>query len=113
MLTKRLAVYVPSKIGQAELPREEREFWLKHVLAEFSHYYGGATAVDGHGCWLVDSGELVMEKVTIVYTFAEESADVSPVYATAERLASALRQEAVAIEVNGGMDFVAGREAVA
>lgn len=106
MLTKRLAIYIPSKIGQEDIPAQEREFWLKNTLTELSRRYGGATAIDGYGCWLSTSGELVMERVTIAYTFADQDADAASVYELARRLATALKQEAVAIEIDGAMDFV-------
>jgi hypothetical protein len=34
--------------------------------------FGGATAIDRTGAWLSDNDQLVKEKVTIVYSFAED-----------------------------------------
>ena len=106
MLKNRLAIYIPSKIGQEEISVERREFFLKKVLADLSRTYGGATAIDGVGAWLSEVDGLVMERVTICYTFTDSN-DFQPIYRLAAELAAEMRQEAVAVEVNGGMDFVA------
>ena len=39
--------------------------------SEFSNIFGGATATEGTVSWLSNDNELIKEKVTIVYSFAE------------------------------------------
>ncbi|WP_026487622.1 hypothetical protein [Caldanaerobius polysaccharolyticus] len=106
MLTKRLAVYIPSKCGQDEIPASTRQFWLKTALRTLAEIYGGATTIEGQGAWLSENGDIVTEHVTIAYAYTDETADVSPVYELAKRLCKALRQEAVAVEIGHGLDFV-------
>ncbi|MGA5691526.1 hypothetical protein [Cytobacillus pseudoceanisediminis] len=70
--------------------------------------FGGATAVDGTGAWLSDEDQLVKEKVTIVYSFAEDldKKKIKDVVAYAKSLKEEMKQSSVSLEVNGKMYFI-------
>ena len=63
-------IYVPSTYN-IDQPIDNTPY-VNKTLEEFSKMFGGATAIEGTGSWLADDEQLVMEKVTIVYSFAED-----------------------------------------
>jgi hypothetical protein len=70
--------------------------------------FGGATAIEGNGSWLSDDNQLIKEKVTIVYSFAEDldKNKINQVVAYAEYLKEEMKQSSVSLEVNGKMYFI-------
>jgi len=109
MLTARYAVYVPGTTNTNQpLPTKERKEWTLATIRRMSYVFGGATAQEGLGGWIAENGELVIENVNIVFSYATNK---SPEYETAVRdiaawLAQSLCQEAVTVETPDGLDFV-------
>lgn len=108
-LSHRIAVYVPSTTQvELELTADEHEHWVRTSLRTLSALFGGATALSAHGGWVTDQGNLVVETVTVVYSFAGDFS-VSQLQAV-RQLAAAIRetlgQEAVAVEIDGELFFV-------
>ncbi|WP_044640651.1 hypothetical protein [Risungbinella massiliensis] len=99
-------IYVPSTIN-VDQPIDNTAY-VDKTLTEFSNMFGGATAVDGTGAWVSDSNQLVKEKVTIVYSFAEnlDSAAINKVVAYAKKLKAEMTQSAISLEVDGKMYFI-------
>jgi len=111
MLTKKFAVYVPSTVNvDKPLDKDQLRKAVDSVLADMSRIFGGATAWEAEGAWLSgETGQLIKERITIVYAYSAEDAAkkaTSSVYEIARRLAAELRQEAVTVETPAGMDFV-------
>jgi len=114
MLTAKYAVYVPgTKNVDHPLATDERREWTLAVIEKMSYVFGGATSQEALGGWISENGHLVIENVSIVFSY---SATKTAEYETAVRgiaswLAAELNQEAVSIETPDGMDFVSAAAA--
>lgn len=99
-------IYVPSTYN-VDQPIDNTPYVHKS-LKKFSEMFGGATAIDGTGAWLSDDNQLVKEKVTIVYSFAEDldKKKLNQVVAYAKSLKEEMKQSSVSLEVNGKMYFI-------
>ncbi len=99
-------IYVPSTYN-VDQPIDNTPY-VNQSLEKFSEMFGGATAIDGTGAWLSDQDQLVKEKVTIVYSFAEDldKKKINQVVEYAESLKEEMKQSSVSIEVNGKMYFI-------
>jgi hypothetical protein len=99
-------IYVPSTYDMDE-PIDNTPY-VDETLTKFSEMFGGATAIDGTGSWLSDDNQLVKEKVTIVYSFAENlnKKNLKEVVDYARYLKEEMKQSSVSIEVNGKMFFI-------
>jgi hypothetical protein len=99
-------IYVPSTYN-IDQPIDNTPY-VNRSLEEFSRMFGGATAIDGTGSWLSDDNKLIKEKVTIVYSYAEDldKTKINQVVDYAKSLKEELKQSSVSLEVNGKMYFI-------
>lgn len=108
-LGNKVALYVPSTadVDQALSESAAKEV-VNRSLRLFSDLFGGATAVPASGAWVASDGELVVESVTIVYSFSGEltTDSLTKIKLFCEALKAELGQEAIALEVNGALVFV-------
>ncbi len=105
----RVAVYVPGTTAVREaLTKETAERYVLRVQRSMAKRFGGATAFSASGGWVSQSGYLVTEQVTIVYSFSESlsTGDLIFIKKLATYLKRELRQEAVAVEIDGELVFV-------
>lgn len=106
-LNCRWAVYVPSTTDVNKHIDNRQE--VTRVIGELSDLFGGATATQALGGWRCADGSVVVENVTIVYSFCtteqatEHAADV---VAIAQRICKEYNQEAVTVEYNGQVKFI-------
>jgi hypothetical protein len=114
-LSHKVAIYVPSKVKGVEL-RNAHKRWLTATLKRLGRMFGGSTYVKGVGTWVGDDGELVMENVAICYSFTDKAgldANGDAVMDLAREIAADMRQEAVAVEMEGSLFFAVAEEATA
>ncbi|MEW5552153.1 DUF3574 domain-containing protein [Peribacillus frigoritolerans] len=99
-------IYVPSTYN-VDQPIDNTPY-VNKSLEEFSKMFGGATAIDGTGSWLSNDNQLVKEKVTIVYSYAEDldKKKINQVVAYTKSLKEEMKQSSVSLEVNGKMYFI-------
>lgn len=103
----KVSIYVPSTYNVNEETDNTEQ--VRKVIKELSLMFGGATASNAVGGWVTESGETVIEHVTIVYSFCTSEQlkqHFDNVYAIAERIKREMQQEAVTLEVNGQVKFV-------
>ena len=103
----KFAVYVPSTLNVNE--STDNSIQVKEVLKELSTLFGGATATEAFGAWVCDNGELVTEKVTIVYSFctSEQAREhIQGVVKICEELKKEMNQESITLEYNGQVKFI-------
>ena len=106
-LDSKVSVYVPSTINVSEQVDNSEQ--VRRVITELSRIFGGATATQAVGGWVSESGETILEHVTIVYSFCTSEqlyTHFDDVYAIAERIKREMTQEAVTLEINGQVKFV-------
>lgn len=93
-LAQKIVVTVPVISGSKKVERM--------ICRCLANECGGFTIVPGSGGWLDERGELVLDKVNLVYACAGPSVNLESL---ANKLASiiqrSLSQDCVAIEVNG------------
>ena len=106
-LDSKVSIYVPSTQNvNEEVDNTEQ---VKSVIRELSGLFGGATATQAVGGWVSESGETILERVTIVYSFCTSEQlreHFDDVYAIAQRIKEEITQEAVTLEINGQVKFV-------
>ncbi len=108
-LTNKVSLYVPSTVDiRQSLTESATEEYVNRSLRFLANLFGGATALSAQGAWEAQSGDLVTEQVTIVYAFSDTltSDHLTAVRQFCEALKRELRQEAVAVEINGELFFV-------
>ena len=106
-LDSKVSVYVPSTVNVSEQTDNSEQ--VKNVIRELSQLFGGATATQAVGGWVSESGETILERVTIVYSFCTSEQlreHFEDVYAIAQRIKQEMSQEAVTLEINGQVKFV-------
>lgn len=105
-LPDRIAVYIPSTTDTDQYT--DTTEYVNAALRFLSTLCGGATSQQARGAWVSESGVLVIEDVTIVYSNTDDLNDslVSQVYDFAGHIKQALSQEAVSVEINGALNLV-------
>ena len=106
-LDSKVSVYVPSTVNVSEQTDNTEQ--VKNVIRELSQLFGGATATQAVGGWVSESGETILERVTIVYSFCTSEQlreHFEDVYGIAQRIKEEMSQEAVTLEINGQVKFV-------
>ena len=96
-----IGIYVPSTMG-VNLHADTRD-WLEKTLAFMGQLFGGATSHQAQGVWGSQSADLVSETISIVRSYVTQSdldRHLPAVIEYAESLKQAMKQEAMAIEVN-------------
>ena len=106
-LNCKFAVYVPSTINVNESVDNSK--YLNYVLKELSILFGGATSTPARGAWVTESGETVIEKIDIVYSYCtseQANSHFNKVIEICEYLKKELSQEAITLEYNGQVKFI-------
>lgn len=103
----RVTVYVPGTDGVNTAA--DTTAWVEKTARALSTMFGGATSTAARGYWIANSGETVREDTTMVFAYAKEAdlqehADSLMDFIT--EMKQELRQEAVALEINGEMYFI-------
>lgn len=106
-LDSKVAIYVPSTLNVNETTDNTAQ--VMNIIRKLSTLFGGATASDAVGGWVSESGETVIEKVKIVYSFCTSDQlkeHISTIIAICEELKTEMSQEAITLEINGQVKFV-------
>ena len=106
-LRSKVSIYVPSTNNVNE--QVDNSAMVDYVHTTLSRFFGGATCAPAIGGWVSESGELVKERVTIVYAFCTdeqlERYD-EDIISVCEKIKKDMAQEAVSLEVNGELYFI-------
>lgn len=104
--------FVPSQCRCTEaLSDEIRQEVLKEVKTRMAKWFGGFTVTDARGGWVLASGDLAEEPVSIVYSNStdESLSEYKKDFITfAEAMATRLSQEAIGYRIDGQMFFAEG-----
>ena len=106
-LDSKVAIYVPSTLNVNE--QTDNTAQVMNIIRKLSTLFGGATASDAVGGWVSESGETVIEKVKIVYSFCTSDQlkeHISTIIAICEELKTEMSQEAITLEINGQVKLV-------
>ena len=106
-LSCKVCIYVPATINVNE--QIDNSEYVERVIKQLATMFGGATASQAVGGWVCESGEVVLENTTIVYSFCTEKdlqERISDVLSICNELKLELSQEAISLEINGQLAFV-------
>lgn len=101
MLPESVTIYVPATMGRnGRILPWTRARILRHVMQRMADVFGACTKTEGEGYW-----EGIRERVTLVTSYAE-SVNRDAVLDIARDILRLMRQDAVAVVINGRMEFV-------
>lgn len=109
MLTRHIAVYIPSTIHDQPADERIRRMVYNRVTKRMSSSFGGFTATPATGGWYSeDLGKVIEEDVLIVKSYhdMDQNAAFDIAAEIAAWIKKAMLQEAVTIEDNRGIEFV-------
>lgn len=104
-----VAIYVPSKSSNTDIPEEAHGTWVDKTARFMSEIFGGATAEKAIGYWISKGGELIKEVTTIVYSYSdEEKIDRSfdDLFRFCEDMKDEMSQESVMMKLDNRVVFV-------
>lgn len=106
-LSSKVTVYIPSTMDiNKEIDTSE---WVDACATLLSNCFGGATSCKALGYWTSPTAGLVKEHTTQVFAYCSDSdlqAKIDTVIDFCEYLKNELKQDAVALEINGEMYFI-------
>src|SRR5262249_39338757 len=103
----RVRLFVPGTVGR-ELASDAQREWSRRVVADFTARFGGSTSFSAEGSW-GDAGSVIREPVIVVESSAtgpELRRSLPEVVRLCQELGASMRQEAVALEVDGILWFI-------
>jgi len=108
-MNHKIAVIIPSTMNaNQDAPTEIVSKWVKCAKKHFAELFGGFTSHNAVGGWLSPEHGLIEENVTVVSSFTDDHGlnRLGDVKAFAAKMGRALKQEAVAVEVDHSLQFV-------
>lgn len=107
-LSSKVTIYVPATINVNEVIDNTK--YVDETASLLSELFGGATSTKALGYWKSASGELVKEETTMVFAYADEEdmhKNLGKAIDHCYKLLRDMKQESIAMEVNGEMYFIA------
>ena len=107
-MNHKIGLIIPSTVNVNEAASPETvKKWVTCAKVQFAELFGGFTSHNAVGGWMSAQG-LVEEPVTVVASFTDDHglSKLGQVKAFAAKMGRALSQEAVALEVDHGLQFV-------
>ena len=106
-LSSQVKIYVPSTMNVNE--NFDSIAWVDKTLELLSKEFGGATSTAALGAWVSNQGDLIKEKITMVFSYAKQEQlerSIDKIYDFCLTMKIELKQEAIAIEVNGELYLI-------
>lgn len=112
VLSNKFDLYIPTQCRCGEkVPESLRKTVLDSAKKQMAQWFGGVTSSDAQGGWVLQSGELAEEAVTIIYSNVSDSQKeeyLDRFIALAQSIADEMAQEAIAYAINNKMSFTMG-----
>ena len=106
-LSSKVTVYIPSTKNINEVINNTQ--YINQCASLLSECFGGATSTPALGYWMSNTAGLVKENTTMVFAYASDTdlqANIEKVITFCENLKTELKQDAIALEINGEMYFI-------
>ena len=106
-LSSKITVYIPSTTD-IDKPIDNSE-WVDACATLLSNCFGGATSCNALGYWTSPACGLVKEHTVQVFAYCSDTdlnAKIETVLDFCEHMKSELKQDAIALEINGEMYFI-------
>jgi hypothetical protein len=107
-LSHKVSLYVPTKDkNNIDLPAELIQKMIDITASKFSEVNGGATSTEALGYWKSLAGELIKEKVVVVFSYSNNlEKSIEAAIETGEQLKEMANQDAISLEVNNELYFI-------
>jgi len=108
-MNHKIGLIIPSTVNVNEAASPETvKKWVRCAKTQFAELFGGFTSHSAVGGWLSPEHGLIEENVTVVSSFTNDLGlkRLNEVKVFASKMARALSQEAVAVEVDHSLQFV-------
>ena len=106
-LRSKVTVYIPATMNINEVV--DNTVYVNRAASLLSECFGGATSTDALGYWVSPTAGLVKENTTMVFAYASENDlknNLDKVIDFCEALKEEMKQDAIAMELNGEMYFI-------
>lgn len=106
-LGSKVTVYVPSTID-ININIDTTEY-INKTAELLSGAFGGATSTEALGYWLSSTSGLIKEKSNMVFAYCTDiqlNENIEKIVDWCETMKNELKQEAIALEINGEMYFI-------
>ena len=106
-LSSKVTVYVPSTCD-IDKPCDTSE-WVDSCATLLSNCFGGATSTETLGYWASPTCGLVKERSIMVFAYCSDTdlqGKIETVIDFCEAMKNELKQDAIAMEINGEMYFI-------
>lgn len=108
-LKNKVEIYVPSTYDGNKPARIMQAFKVKKIAKALAAMFGGATATRAEGYYISDTKGLIKEKQMIVFACCDDAGLIQykeQVKHLASELRDEMKQESIAITINGEMSFI-------
>jgi hypothetical protein len=107
-LSHKVSLYVPTKDkNNIDLPAELIQKMIDITASKFSEVNGGATSTEALGYWKSVAGELIKEKIVVVFSYSNNlEKSIEAAIETGEQLKEIANQDAISLEVNNELYFI-------
>ena len=106
-LSSKVTVYVPSTMDINI--SVDTSSWVDAAATLLSNCFGGATSCEALGYWTSPKAGLVKERSTMVFAYCSDAdlqKHAETVIDFCEAMKAELKQDAIALEINGEMYFI-------
>lgn len=106
-LSSKITVYIPST---TDINKEvDTTKYIDSCATLLSNCFGGATSTNALGYWTSPTAGLVKERSTMVFAYCttdDLDAHIETIIDFCENMKTELKQDAIALEINGEMYFI-------
>lgn len=106
-LSSKVTVYIPSTCDINK--KADTQKYVDACAVLLSESFGGATSCEALGYWTSPTAGLVKEKSTMIFAYCSDKDlqnNIEKVIDFCEMVKTELKQDAVALEINGEMYFI-------
>lgn len=106
-LSSKITVYIPSTCDINQQANTQK--YIDNCAVLLSESFGGATSCEALGYWISNSAGLVKEKSTMVFAYCSDTDlqdKIENIIDFCENMKNDLKQDAIALEINGEMYFI-------
>lgn len=108
-LKNKVEIYVPSTYNGNKPARILQAIKVKKIAKALAAMFGGATATNAEGYYISDTKGLIKERQMIVFACCDDEGLIQyteQVKNLAAGLRDEMKQESIAITINGAMSFI-------
>lgn len=106
-LGSKVTIYVPSTTNADQ--EVDNTPYVNKVAEKLSVWFGGATSTPARGYWVSTTKGLIKENTTVVFAYTDTKGlenNIDGLVSLCEWLKADMKQESVALEINGEMYFI-------